>query len=156
MALEITISIQIPASAELTWSYLSLISDHVNWMLDAESIDFDTPQQSGPGTEFVCATRVGPIRLKDRMTVTDWQEGKSISIAHKGLVTGTGVLAQLRLGELLTEVTWSEQLVFGWLYGGRAGELLAGTVLRRIWRRNLRQLSDRILKDPLGHKGSLT
>ncbi len=59
-------------------------------MVDAESIRFTGPQTRGVGTSFDCVTKVGPIRLTDRMTVIEWEPGRRMGIEHHGLVTGRG------------------------------------------------------------------
>ena len=61
----ICVTIEIAASPKQVWEVVKDISDHVNWMKDAERIDFLTEQVSGVGTMFDCATKVGPFRLKD-------------------------------------------------------------------------------------------
>ena len=42
------------------------------------------------GTSFECDTRVGPLRLTDRMTVVEWDEPRAMAVRHTGLVSGTG------------------------------------------------------------------
>ena len=54
------------------------------------SIRFVTDQTAGVGTRFECVTRVGPIRLTDRMEITEWEPGRAMGVRHDGLVTGTG------------------------------------------------------------------
>ncbi len=122
------------------WALLEDISGHVEWMRDAESITFRSSRRHGVGTEFECMTRVGPLRTRDVMRVTEWEPGHSMGIEHRGVVTGRGrfTLRARRGGRTL--FTWSERLTFPWWMGGPAGALLAGPVLRRIWRGNLRRL----------------
>ena len=86
----ICVTIEIAASPKQVWEVVKDISDHVNWMKDAERIDFLTEQVSGVGTMFDCATKVGPFRLKDKMEITEWVDEKSMGVSHEGLVTGTG------------------------------------------------------------------
>ena len=112
-------------------------------MEDAVAITFTTASHEGPGTAFDCATRIGPLRLTDRMVVTEWQEGTVMGIRHVGLVTGTGRFTLDPLPGGATRFSWEEQLVFPWWMGGRIGALLGGPVLRLVWRRNLRNLRAR-------------
>lgn len=127
----------IAARPQDVWPHLADVSSHVEWMADAETIRFTTPQRHGVGVSFECDTRVGPFRLTDRMDVTEWEEGHVIGVAHRGLVTGTGrfTLERLDRGER-TRVTWQEELSFPWR--------LASPVLGAIWRRNLARLKSRI------------
>ena len=45
----ISVGIEIAASPKQVWNVVKDISDHVNWMKDAERIDFLTEQRSGIG-----------------------------------------------------------------------------------------------------------
>lgn len=89
------------------------------------------------GTSFECDTKVGPLRLTDRMEVTEWEEGHLIGVRHHGLVTGKGrfTIERLDRGER-TRFTWEEELAFPWR--------LATPVLGAIWRRNLSRLKVRV------------
>jgi len=84
------ISLEIDATSETVWASLEEISSHVEWMKDAESIRFRTDSHTGVGTVFECATRVGPIRLTDVMSVTEWVPRQSMGVEHRGLVRGAG------------------------------------------------------------------
>ena len=86
----IRVSTQIQASVEEVWAVVENVADHVNWMKDAESITFIGGRRSGVGTQFDCATKVGPIRLNDRIEITEWIPGESIGVIHEGLVKGEG------------------------------------------------------------------
>jgi len=106
-------------------------------MQDAVAIRFAGRRRAGVGTEFDCDTRVGPLRLTDRMVVTEWRTGRTMGIRHQGIVTGTGrfTLRPMRGGR--TRFTWEERLVFPWWMGGPFGAFAGSFVLRRIWRANL-------------------
>jgi carbon monoxide dehydrogenase subunit G len=137
----------IAASIEQVWEELADLSRHAEWMADATAIEFTGPQRRGVGTRFECPTRVGPFRTRDRMTVTGWEEGRSISVRHEGLVTGEGRLSvrrSARAPRSRSVVTWREELRFPWYFGGPAGALAAKPVLRRLWRGNLRRLRARL------------
>ena len=139
----ITVAIDLAAAPARVWEIVEPIERHVDWMADAVAIRFETDQTRGVGTRFLCDTKVGPIRLTDRMEITEWVPGSSMGVRHTGLVTGSGVftLASLDDGRR-TRFTWSEDLRFPWWLGGRLGELIGGNlVMKAIWRRNLRRLS---------------
>lgn len=137
----------IKASPEAVWRELADLPSHVEWMADAETIEFEGDQRRGVGTVFDCATKVGPFRTKDRMEVTRWREGRELGVRHVGWVTGEGVfsLRSRRRGRR-TELHWTERLRFPWYLGGPVLGLLAKPVLRRIWRGNLRRLAARVTK----------
>jgi hypothetical protein len=136
----IRVGITIDASTGDTWRIVEPIEHHVDWMADADTIRFTGKQTRGVGATFDCRTKVGPVRLTDRMTITEWEPGRLMGIEHRGVVTGRGrfVLRRRRGGR--TRFTWSERLSFPWWLGGEVGAHLAKPVLRAIWRRNLRRL----------------
>lgn len=144
-----TISVEtlVPSPVAATWSDLASISSHVEWMHDAESIEFLTSNHEGVGAKFECVTKVGPIRLTDKIEVTQWLEGEMMGVRHDGLVSGTG---EFRLspvrgpnGSEHTRFEWNETLRFKWWMGGFATGWMARPVLKAIWRRNLRDFAAR-------------
>ncbi|MFZ9851459.1 MAG: SRPBCC family protein [Ilumatobacteraceae bacterium] len=138
----ITVSIDLNASPDRLWSIVEPIERHVDWMADAVAIRFETEQTRGVGTRFLCDTKVGPIKLTDRMRITEWVPGEAMGVEHTGLVTGTGIFTLAPLDEgRRTRFTWSEDLKFPWWLGGRLGELIGGNlIMKAIWRRNLTSL----------------
>jgi hypothetical protein len=136
----------IDASPSTVWRSLQDISSHVEWMEDAVAIRFLSSRHSGIGAAFDCDTRVGPLRLTDRMEITEWSPRRAMGIRHVGVVTGSGRFTlRRRFGRGGgTRFTWQERLVFPWWMGGPVGAAVGGTVLRRIWRRNLANLKHRI------------
>jgi len=142
----ITISVDIDATVDQVWDVVEPIERHVDWMRDAVAIRFLGDRTRGVGTEFLCDTRVGPIRLVDRMEITEWVPREVMGVRHTGIVTGTGrfTLTPLDL-DRRTRFTWSEDLVFPWWLGGPLGAFVGGKlVLRAIWRRNLRELERQV------------
>ena len=131
------VSTVIAARPQEVWPHLAELDSHVAWMVDAVDIRFTTPQRQGVGTTFECDTKVGPIRLTDRMEVTEWEEGRRIGVRHRGLVRGSGrfTIERLDRGER-TRFIWEERLAFPWR--------LTTPVLGAIWRRNLARLKQRI------------
>lgn len=140
----IRVSTVIDAPPRRVWAAVRDIASHVAWMHDAVAIRYTSASREGVGTTFDCDTKVGPLRLTDRMEVTEWAEGRAIGIRHVGVVTGTGrfTLRPARRGR--TRFTWDERLVFPWWMGGGPGSAVAAPVLRWIWRRNLADLKRRV------------
>ena len=143
----IRVSTVVPAAPAVVWADLRQIGRHVDWMSEAASIRFLTDATEGLGVRFECATRVGPIRLIDRMEVTEWRDNEAMGIRHRGVVSGTG---QFRLtvwpgsgGEIHTRFEWTETLRFPWWMGGTLGAVLARPVLRAVWIGNLRRFAAR-------------
>ena len=140
---KLQVSVQIDASPEEVWRAVEDVERHRDWMLDAAEIRFVGPRRRGVGTTFDCDTRLGPFRLTDRMTITEWRPGKAMGVSHDGVVTGTGRFTLKRLGRRRgggTRFRWEERLRFPWWLGGRVGALVAHPVLAAVWRRSLRNL----------------
>jgi uncharacterized protein YndB with AHSA1/START domain len=135
----IKVSVELNATPERVWEIVEPVERHVDWMADAVAIRFETEQTRGVGTRFLCDTKVGPIRLTDKMEITEWTPGKAMGVRHVGIVTGTGVFTLTPLDDgRRTLFTWEEQLKFPWWLGGRLGELVGGQlVMKAIWKRNL-------------------
>ena len=138
----IRVAVDIEAPAERVWDDVRRIASHVEWMEDAVAIRFASDQREGVGTAFACDTKVGPLRLTDRMVVTEWAPGERIGIRHEGAVTGTGRFTLSPAGAATT-FAWEEELTFPWWLGGPAGAAVGSRVLRLVWRRNLRNLRRR-------------
>ena len=121
------------ADVETVWDALADIAAHVEWMADARSIRFTSATTEGVGTAFECVTKVGPIRLVDRMEVTEWVPEQAMAVRHIGIVTGEGRFTLTPMGAR-TELAWRESLQLPWWLPS----LPAAIVLRQIWRWNLR------------------
>jgi hypothetical protein len=151
------VSVVLDASPDEVWADIERIDTHTEWMQDAVAIDFTTEQHAGEGTEFDCATRIGPIRLVDHMEITSWVPGQEMGVRHVGLITGTGVFTLHPAGVEVasrdeaeqhppperTRFDWTEDLVFPWWLGGPIGATVARPVLAHVWRTNLRTLQRR-------------
>lgn len=141
--MRVVVARDVPVPPNTLFDELRHLERHVEWMSDAESITFTSAQREGVGTSFVCRTKVGPLVTSDVMTVVEWRENALIAVVHRGLFTGHGTffLVPTPSG---TRLEWSEELIFPpWLLGP-LGAALARPVLRAIWRRNLRRLSERL------------
>ncbi len=138
----IRVGVEIDATPQQVWQVVEPVERHVDWMHDAVAITFTTEQTRGVGTTFVCDTKVGPLRLADRMELTEWVPGEAMGVRHTGMVTGEGrfTLTPIDLARR-TRFTWEETLRFPWWMGGPVGAFVGGRiVLAAIWRRNLRGL----------------
>jgi uncharacterized protein YndB with AHSA1/START domain len=134
----------IDAAPALVWDAIRDIASHPTWMTDAVAIRFLGDQREGVGTAFDCDTRVGPLRMTDRMRVTEWEDGRAIGIVHRGVVVGSGRFTLEPAAGGRTTFTWDERLRFPWWAGGPVGALVSAPVLRRVWRGNLRRLRARL------------
>ena len=132
-------AVSIDAPIERCWDHLADLGSHVEWMADAESIQFTSASRRGVGTTFDCVTKVGPLKTVDKMAVVDWVEGSLIGVQHTGLVVGTGRFELVAAGPARTEIVWTEDLRFPWYLGGVVVAFVAKPVLRRLWMGNLRR-----------------
>jgi carbon monoxide dehydrogenase subunit G len=139
----VRVSIDIPAPRQAVWDEVAIIERHVEWMVDAERIDFLTDEHTGRGTEIAVVTRVGPFRTTDHMTFTEWQPPATMAVEHRGLFTGFGRFSLESLGPRLTRFSWEEVIRFPWYLGGPLAAFVAQPILRRIWRHNLERLAGR-------------
>jgi len=146
----ITVSIELNASPARVWEIVEPVERHIDWMADAVAIRFHSDQTRGVGTSFDCDTKVGPIKLTDKMEITQWMPNEAMGVRHSGIVTGTGVFTLSPLdGGKRTQFTWSEKLTFPWWLGGPIGEVIGGgIVLKAIWRRNLKKLKALVEASP--------
>ena len=126
------------------WDTVGHIDRHVDWMLDAESITFTSATRSGAGTTFECVTKVGPVRLVDKMEITEWEPPSVMGVRHAGVVTGSGRFTLEALGAGRTRFTWVEALRFPWWMGGPVGGVVGGQVMKLVWRRNLTKLKRQV------------
>ena len=134
----IRVSTVIDAPPAQVWEEVRHVERHVDWMADAVEIRFTSRRRSGVGTTFDCLTKVGPIRLTDKLEITDWRDGKLMGVRHVGLVTGTGRFTVTRSRGGRSRFTWDERLRFPWWLGGPVGGVVGGRIMRQIWKRNLR------------------
>ena len=132
--------VTIEAAPRVVWAAISDIATHVEWMDDAVEIRFTGPRREGAGTTFDCDTKIGPIRLTDRMVITEWKPGRVMGVRHEGVVQGTGRFTLRRRRGGRTRFTWDERLVAPWRLGGPVGAFVAVPLLRRVWAKNLRHL----------------
>lgn len=137
MARHISIAVDIDAPIERVWERLADISDHTTWMVDANEIVFVGDRRTGVGTTFDCFTGVGPLRLRDRMTVIEWEPPHTLGVHHEGVVLGDGWFRLSALDERRTRFTWEERVRLRRRFGGAPGWFVATPVLRRVWKLNL-------------------
>jgi hypothetical protein len=143
VTIPLAVSLTIASPRSAVWEELSRIEDHVKWMSDAVAIRFLGERHRGVGTLFVCDTKVGPIRVADRMEIIEWEEGHAIAVRHQGLISGSGRFLLEEEG-VATTLFWNEDLAFPWWLGSTVGAWVARPVLVSLWRKNLQRLRSRI------------
>jgi carbon monoxide dehydrogenase subunit G len=139
----VRIAVDIEAPLDEVWRAAADLASHAEWMADAESIEFLTPQRYGVGTEMKVATAVGPLRTNDLMTVTEWVDHRSIGVEHSGIVKGRGRF-ELSPVAGATRFSWTEDLTFPLYLGGPVTAVFSKPVLAWVWKRNLAGLKRRV------------
>tara|TARA_B110001450_G_scaffold52604_1_gene49314 strand:- start:4209 stop:4655 length:447 start_codon:yes stop_codon:yes gene_type:complete len=142
MSKTINVSITINKSIDEVWNEVSILKNHTNWMKDAVNIEFLNDKTQGLGAKMKVLTKVGPIKLFDYMTVTEWIDKKSIGVDHVGIVTGKGKFTLREITEEKTDFQWEETLRFPIYLAGPVGEFFGSPVLKLIWRNNLKGLKE--------------
>ncbi len=142
MSKTIKVSTVIEKPLDAVWDEVSVLKNHTNWMKDAVNIEFLTESNQGLNTKMKVLTKVGPIKLFDYMTVTEWIDKKSIGVDHVGIVTGKGKFTLKSLDENTTEFQWEETLKFPIYLAGPVGEFFGSPVLKYIWKNNLKGLKE--------------
>ena len=140
MSKRIEVSTIIHKPIEVVWDEVKIMKNHVNWMQDAAKIDFLSENEAGIDTKMKVLTKVGPLSLNDIITVTSWDEMKSIGVVHEGIVTGEGAFYLSKNTENSTRFDWIETLKAPLYLGGPIAELFGGIVLKAIWKKNLNNL----------------
>ncbi len=140
MSKRIQISTIINKPLKDVWNEVKVMERHVNWMQDAENIEFLSENTSGLNTKMKVLTKVGPISLNDIITVNQWSEFDTIGVVHEGIVTGEGAFYLTSINENSTKFEWIETLKFPIYLGGSIGEFFGSFILKRIWKKNLYNL----------------
>lgn len=141
--MSIVVSVVVEAPIHTVWDDLARLETHPEWMADAADLDFVSERRSGPGTEILVETRLGPLRTRDRMTFTEWVAPERMAVEHRGVVSGSGAFTLESIDPGMTRFTWEERLRFPWFLGGPVGAYLARPLLRAVWRRNLARFAAR-------------
>lgn len=139
----IRVAITVPATPQQVWDDLADVASHVEWMRDAVALRFTSDRTTGVGTTFDCDTRVGPLRLRDRMEITRWDPTRAMGVRHVGIVTGDGVITLTPRRRGRTRITWAERIRFPWWLGGPITAWFARPVLILVWRGSMRNLRAR-------------
>jgi uncharacterized protein YndB with AHSA1/START domain len=133
----------VDAPPDTVWAYLADIDSHVQWMHDAVRIRFLTTRTSGVGTRFECDSKVGPFQTTDVMEITEWRPGRAMGVRHDGIVTGSGRITLRKARRGRTRVTWTERLHFPMRRGGPIAAYASKPLLKRVWKKSMRNLARR-------------
>lgn len=149
---ELVVSIEVRAPAQQVWSALVDWPAHDAWMLFTSArrvtggadVDADS-EADGVGARIEAVTKLGPLAVRDPMTVTAWQPPPSdparCVVTHSGkVVRGAGAFEVEAIDDTRSRVVWSEWLRLplgllgqvGWLAVRPLGAAMLRVSLRRF------------------------
>ncbi|MBP2476460.1 hypothetical protein JOF53_005332 [Crossiella equi] len=121
MSEQLTLTVAVPAPAEVAWEVASDWNAQGEWMLGTEV--HRTGGAEGVGTTMVAFTGVAGLGFFDTMEVTAWDPPRSCEVRHTGkLLRGTGGFTIEPTTDKLSKMVWWERL-----------ELPFGPVGRLAW-----------------------
>ncbi len=142
---ELVVSVEIAAPADAVWSKLVDWHSHRDWML-LTTAEPTTTDGDGVGAGIVGITRLGPLALRDTMTIAHWQPPPAnparCGVEHTGrVVRGSGAFEVESLGADRSRVIWSEWVrpPLGLL--GEVGFLAVRPLFALFLRTSLRRLA---------------
>lgn len=130
----------IARSVDRVWEVVSDLEAQPKWMTDALEVRVTTGRPYGVGTKAIVPTKIAGFKVQDKMTVTEWDEGRRIAVRHRGVVTGVADITLEPLGDELTLVRWTERLELPWGLAGRVLMVLFRPLLRAQFAADLRRL----------------
>lgn len=109
----IDVQLDLPHGIDHVWDRLTDWPSHAAWI--PNTVVTVTTPTTGIGTEFVGITRIGPLRLDDPMTVSEFQIPKagraSCTIIKTGSVLGgTAGFVLTALDDSTTRLDWFEDI----------------------------------------------
>ncbi len=152
--IEISVSAPVSAPASRAFTALTDWARQSSWIL-ATDVRPVGPQRRGVGDRFEAFTGLrtpwADIGFLDTMVVTEWLEGRSVTVAHTGrVVRGSGTFAVTPRSSGSCDVSLTENLD---IPGGRVGlALFAVTVPLTRWaiKFSLQRFARQVQSDPVG------
>lgn len=142
----IVTSISIERPPDLVWPYLVDWERLGTWMQEASDIQVTSAVREGVGVEAVATIRIAGITTRDPIHVTRWEPPRVLEIRHLGWVKGTGYM-QLSPSATGTDVHWREEYEPPWGPLGAAGMRMVRPLMRRVFRRDLRALKEKVERE---------
>jgi carbon monoxide dehydrogenase subunit G len=136
----INVSGTIDAPREAVWPYLVDWENLGRWMAEARDFKVTSEQREGVGVTAQATITIAGIKTRDPIRVSRWEPPELLEIQHLGWVSGSGLMRclQRRSGTL---IEWTEILDPPWGFIGGLGMRLVKPVMRWIFHRDLRLLT---------------
>ncbi len=129
-----------PGPPEILWDLLTDWEHQDDWMLEASDFVVVSEHREGVGVEAEATIRIGGIRTRDRVRVSEWDPPRRLGIEHLGWVQGHGVIELTPLPGDRTHIFWREELVPPLGALGAVGMTAFKPLMGRIFRRDLKVL----------------
>ncbi len=133
------------APQDVVWNVLIDWEEQPRWMLDAKEVHVTSAHREGLGVELRCPTNLLGFTVQDTMRITGWEAPRYLEVTHTGrIITGTGAFELEALPGGGTRIGWWEEVdpPLG-IVGEYGARLVALPIIRRIFRRSLRNLAAR-------------
>ncbi|MCO1576972.1 SRPBCC family protein [Crossiella sp. SN42] len=110
MSEEVTLTVAVPAPAEVAWAVASDWANQGEWMLGTEVHRTGGDGQS-TGSTMVAFTGVAGLGFFDTMEITGWDPPRSCQVRHTGkLLRGDGGFRIEPTSDRLSRLVWWERL----------------------------------------------
>ena len=78
------VSTHVDAPPSRLWAMLEDWEGSAAWMVDATTVKVIGETRTGVGTRIEAVTKIVGVPLTDRMEVVGWEEGRLITVQHRG------------------------------------------------------------------------
>ena len=103
---ELVVTADVAAPPEPVWDLLTDWAEHDRWMLLTRATG-----GRGEGQSIEAVTGIGPLRVRDTMTIVVWEPPQRCVVRHTGrVVRGSGSFEVRAVGPGRSRVVWSEWL----------------------------------------------
>jgi hypothetical protein len=144
MAAELTVGVDVSAPQQRVWDALVDWPRQGEWM-PATAVRVVAGGGQGVGGRIAAWTGVGPVRVLDRMTITEWQPPRRCAVEHTGrVIRGAAWFDVLDLGEGRSRVVWTERLTAPFGLPDAVARLVLRPATGLVIRVGLRRLARRL------------
>lgn len=127
---ELTLTVEVDAPAEQTWTALVDWDSQGEWMLGT-TVSATTHEGRGVGGGLEAFTGVWRLGFLDTMVITEWEPPTRCVVRHTGrVVRGLGIFEVRTAGDRRSRVIWTEQLELPFGVLGRVGWRLGRPAFR--------------------------
>jgi uncharacterized protein YndB with AHSA1/START domain len=143
----------VDAPIERVWAVLADIEGQPRWMRDMKAVRILTDGPVGVGTIGEADVRIFGVRVKDPVTITEFQAPTRFALTHDGTFKGGGVF-ELEAGAdgTTTIVRWAETIIPPVL--PHLGSAVGSPILAGIFQSDLERLRDLVEAETSQANGS--